>query len=81
MNNSRRDFIKTVGATVIGAGLAGCTKGEIAHADDVPPLTHLSATKLSQLIAKREVSAEEVAEAYLAAHRRGKPENQCYRPA
>ena len=65
MNNAgvtRRDFVKTVGATVISVGLAGRANAET----QAPPLTHLSAKKLAQLIANREVSAEEVAEAYLA---------------
>jgi len=68
MDNSdatRRDFIKTVGATIVSTGLVNCSSAEEAKGNSDPPLTHLSATKLSQLIAKREVSAEEVATAYL----------------
>ena len=64
MNNAgvtRRDFVKTVGATVISVGLAGRANAEV----QAPPLTHLSAKKLAHLIASREVSAVEVAEAYL----------------
>jgi hypothetical protein len=66
MNNSgvtRRDFVKTVGATVISVGLAGRAGAQLAQGNGSPPLTHLSATKLGQLIANREVSAVEVAKA------------------
>ena len=69
MDNSgatRRDFIKTVGATMIGTGLVGCTGAEVAASTEQTPLTHLSATKLAQLIANGDVSAVEVAKAYLA---------------
>ncbi len=69
MNNTgvtRRDFVKTVGATAISVGLAGCAEAQLAQGNDAPPLTHLSATKLAQMIASREVSAEEAAKAYLA---------------
>ena len=38
----------------------------LAQGNDGPPLTHLSAKALAHLIASRHVSAEEVAEAYLA---------------
>ena len=69
MNSSgvtRRDFVKTVGATVISVGLVGRAGAQLAQSNGGPQLTHLSATKLAQLIASREVSAEEVARAYLA---------------
>ena len=69
MNDSgvtRRDFVKTVGATVISVGLAGRAGAQLAQGNGGPQLTHLSATKLAQLIANREVSSEEVARAYLA---------------
>jgi amidase len=71
MSNSgvtRRDFVKTVGTTVVGVGLAGHT-----HAGEKPILTRLSAKKLAQMIANREVSAAEVAAAYLARIERVNP--------
>ena len=45
-----------------------CRLGRTCEAElpKAPPLTHLSAKKLAQMIASREVSAEEVAKAYLA---------------
>ncbi len=70
---SRRDFIKAVGATVIGSQWVGCAAVEGSHPAGQPPLTQLSATKLAQLIAKRRVSAIEVAEAYLARIRQVNP--------
>jgi hypothetical protein len=51
MSNSgvtRRDFLKTVGATGVGVGRTGR-----AYADEKPPLTHLSAKRLAQMIANR----------------------------
>jgi amidase len=57
---SRRDVVKTVSATANSVGVAEC-----ADAAGAPALTRLSAQKLAQLIAGREVSAEEVARAHL----------------
>jgi amidase len=65
-SSSRRDFIKVVGATVVGAGVVGRAGAQPTQLENKPPLTHLSAKKLAQMIASREVSAEEVAAAYLA---------------
>ena len=64
-STSRRDFIKTAGATVVSAGLAGHATGQAQPPNINPPLTHLSATKLAELIATSKVSSEEVAKAYL----------------
>lgn len=63
--SSRREFLASMGATAVLTGLGTvATKGLAAPKPD-PPLTHLSATKLADLIASKAVSAEEVAEAYL----------------
>ncbi len=56
MNNSgvtRRDFVKTVGATVISIGLVGRAGAQLAQGNGGPQLTHLSATKLAQVIMPR----------------------------
>ena len=66
LSASRRDFIKAVGATIVGAGLAGCGGVDGSQLTREPPLTHLSATKLARLIADGHASAVKVAEAYLA---------------
>ena len=62
----RRDFIKTVGVTMISSGLIRCVGADVVTSEEQPPLTHLSATKLAHLIATGSVSAVDVAEAYLA---------------
>ena len=62
----RREFIKTVGATMISSGLIRCAGADVVTSEEQPPLTHLSATKLAHLIATGSVSAVDVAEAYLA---------------
>jgi amidase len=63
--SSRRDFLKKVGATAVGIRLGLVTASEATGVGPSPDLTTLSATKLARLIADREVSALEVAEAHL----------------
>ena len=63
--SSRRDFLRSAGAAVAIAGLGALPKVGVADCRFDPPLTHLSASKLAKLIADRQVSAVEVAEAYL----------------
>jgi len=63
--SSRRDFLKSVGATTAIAGVGALSKVGVAECKHEPPLTYLSAKKLAKLIADRHMSALEVAEAYL----------------
>jgi hypothetical protein len=48
-SSSRRDFIKAVGATVVGAGLVDRAGGQPTQLENKPPLIHLSAKKLAQM--------------------------------
>ena len=63
--SSRRDFLRVCGATAMGAGVGATAVAHKAQKQNNRPLTHLSATRLAQLIAARQVSAVEVADAHL----------------
>ena len=63
--SSRRDFLRSVSAAAAIAGVGAVPKVGSAGSKAAPSLTHLSAKKLASLIANRDVSALEVAEAYL----------------
>ncbi len=63
--SSRRDFLRTVGATTVGASLGILATAQSSGCQPHTDLTFLSATKLASLIANRQVSAVEVVEAHL----------------
>jgi amidase len=61
----RRDFVKGVGATAVLTGLGAVTIKEAVGAQPNPSLTHLSAAKLAELIATRQITAVAVINAHL----------------
>jgi amidase len=63
---ARRKFLKTAGAMAAGVGFTNRLGFPCEEARLDMPLTELSASKLAKLIADGDVSAEKVAEAYLA---------------
>lgn len=62
---TRREFMTTCGATLIGAGCTLANHAVAANQPQTQSLTYQSATKLAKLIAERQVSAADVAEAHL----------------
>jgi len=62
---SRREFIKGVGGAAVGTGLTFLARRGAAGTATTD-LCYLSATKLAQLLAAKEVSSEEVVTAHLA---------------
>jgi hypothetical protein len=66
ITSSRRDFLTRVGATAVGTGLGIVSTAQSFGKKATTELSFLSATALARLIANREVSAVETAEAYLS---------------